>query len=114
MRRCTHPANLIGHMPARSATTAEGLGGIPVRLSKGESLFEEGEDVDSFYKVASGCLRTARFLSDGRRQIDAFHFEGDIVGLEFGRKHRSVAEAVNAATVVAYRRESLNRSPEID
>ncbi len=101
-------------MPARSSAPAESLGGTSLRLSKGESLFEEGEDADSYYKVVSGCLRTARILDDGRRQIDAFHFAGDIVGLEFGRKHRSIAEAVNAAVVVAYRRESLNRSPEID
>ncbi|HZQ01037.1 MAG TPA: helix-turn-helix domain-containing protein [Reyranella sp.] len=101
-------------MPAQRAAIEEGLGGTPKRLAKGESLFEEGEEVDSFYKVVSGCLRTARFLADGQRQIDAFHFRGDIVGLEFGRKHRSVAQAVSASSVIAYRRGQLNRSPEID
>ncbi len=101
-------------MPARRAAIEEGLGGTPTRLAKGEALFEEGDGVDSFFKVVSGCLRTAKFLSDGRRQIDAFHFTSDVLGLEFGPAHRSTAEAVKAATVIAYRRQSLERSPEAD
>jgi CRP/FNR family nitrogen fixation transcriptional regulator len=101
-------------MPARNIATQEALGGKPIRLSKSDTLFEEGVEVDSFYKVVSGCLRTAKFLSDGRRQIDAFHFAGDIVGLEFGPIHRSTAQAVKAASVIAYRRQSLEWSPEVN
>jgi hypothetical protein len=33
-------------------------------------------------------VRTYKLLSDGRRQIDAFHFPGDVFGMEWGDVHR--------------------------
>lgn len=101
-------------MPARRVALQEGLGGTAVRLAKNETLFEEGAECDAFYKVVSGCLRTWRFVGDGGRLIDAFHFAGDILGLEFGPTHRNSAQAVNEASVIGYLRESLERSPEVD
>ncbi|MBV8190976.1 MAG: helix-turn-helix domain-containing protein [Alphaproteobacteria bacterium] len=83
--------------------------GIAVRLAKGEELFGEGEPAEHFYKVAAGTLRTYKVLSDGRRQIDAFHLAGDIFGIEAGSEHRFSAEAVNGATVIAWRRSHLDR-----
>jgi CRP/FNR family nitrogen fixation transcriptional regulator len=56
----------------------------------------------------SGAVRTSKLLSDGRRQIDAFHLPGDIFGLEAGEEHRFSAEALGDATVIAYRRCSLD------
>jgi CRP/FNR family nitrogen fixation transcriptional regulator len=49
-------------------------------------------------------VRTITLLSDGRRQIDAFHLPGDVFGLEAGPNHRFSAEAVDKVVVVAYRR----------
>ena len=73
-------------------------------LRKGEELFAEGDEAEYFYKVVSGAIRSYKLLSDGRRQIDAFHLPGDIFGLEAGAEHRFSAEAVGNATVIAYRR----------
>lgn len=78
--------------------------GLARVLGKGEELFAEGDVADFFYKVASGTVRTYKLLSDGRRQIDAFHLAGDIFGLETGEEHRFTAEAVDAATILAFRR----------
>src|SRR5262245_13218457 len=78
-------------------------------LAKGEELFAEGEEAEYFYKVVSGTVRTYKLLSDGRRQIDAFHLPGDIFGIEAGAEHRFSAEAVSDGTVVAYRRSALDR-----
>lgn len=83
--------------------------GVTLRLAKGEELFAEGEAADYFYKVVSGTVRTCKLLSDGRRQIDAFQLPGDIFGIEAGAVHRFSAEAVDSATVMAYRRSSLDR-----
>ncbi|UYN94598.1 MAG: helix-turn-helix domain-containing protein [Enhydrobacter sp.] len=77
-------------------------------LGKGEELFAEGDPADCFYKVVSGTVRTYKLLSDGRRQIDAFHLAGDLFGLEAGAEHRFCAEAVDGATVVAFRRSRLD------
>lgn len=96
-------------IPSRQGMTAMGL---PQVFAKGQELFAEGDDAEHFYKVVSGAIRTYKLLSDGRRQIDAFHLAGDIFGLEAGTDHRFTAEAVNGATVLAFRRcrlEALTR-----
>ncbi|KAB0266852.1 helix-turn-helix domain-containing protein [Microvirga brassicacearum] len=69
-----------------------------------EEIFSEGSRAAFFYKVVSGAVRTFKHLSDGRRQIDAFHLPGDLFGIESGDEHRFSAEAVGAATLVSYRR----------
>lgn len=88
--------------------------GTPMMLRKGEELFAEGDEVDYFYQVVSGAIRSYKLLSDGRRQIDAFHLRGDIFGLEAGREHRFSAEAVGDVQVIAYRRSRLSALIEED
>ena len=78
-----------------------------VHFAPDRQIYAEGDDARSFYKVVSGVVRTCRFLSDGRRQIDAFHMEGDVFGFEAGADHRMSAEAVSDCTVIAYRRRGL-------
>lgn len=91
-------AQATGHMPA----------GTHMVLGKNEELFAEGDEADYFYQVVLGVIRSYKLLSDGRRQIDAFHLRGDIFGLEAGREHRFSAEAVGDAAVIAYRRSRLD------
>ncbi|MGO4386950.1 helix-turn-helix domain-containing protein [Microvirga sp. 2YAF29] len=81
--------------------------GMARTAAKDEEIFAEGDRAAYFYKVASGAVRTFKLLSDGRRQIDAFHLPGDIFGLETGEEHRFSAEAVGDATIIAFRRRSL-------
>ena len=98
-------------MPAATARVPAG----PQRvLDKGEELFAEGDNAEYFYKVVSGAIRSYKLLSDGRRQIDAFHLPGDIFGLEAGSEHRFSAEAVGDVQVVAYRRNRLSALIEDD
>ena len=81
--------------------------GTQMMLAKGEELFAEGDEAEYFYQVVSGAIRSYKLLSDGRRQIDAFHLPGDIFGLEAGNEHRFSAEAVGEVQVIAYRRNRL-------
>ena len=74
------------------------------RFARGEEVFAEGDSGTYFYKVVSGTVRTGKLLTDGRRQIDAFHLAGDVFGLESGDRHRFTAEAVDDVVVIAYRR----------
>jgi CRP/FNR family nitrogen fixation transcriptional regulator len=76
-------------------------------LRKDEEVFAEGDRAAFFYRVDSGAVRTYKLLSDGRRQIDAFHLAGDIFGIESGDEHRFHAEALGNATVTCFRRCSL-------
>lgn len=88
--------------------------GVQIVLRKGEQLFDEGDEAEFFYQVVSGAIRSYKLLSDGRRQIDAFHLRGDIFGLEAGGEHRFSAEAVGDVSVVAYRRSRLQALIEDD
>ncbi|HEX2726981.1 MAG TPA: helix-turn-helix domain-containing protein [Beijerinckiaceae bacterium] len=92
--------------PARDTVTP--AVGATRRLGKDEEVFGEGDRAAYFYKVVSGAVRTSKLLSDGRRQIDAFHLAGDMFGIESGDEHRFSAEAVGDAAVVVYRRCALD------
>ena len=45
---------------------------------KGTKIFGEAEPADYIYQVVEGAVRSHKLLSDGRRQIGAFHLPGDI------------------------------------
>jgi len=94
--------------PLRKSTdTATPSVGSVQSFAKDEEIFAEGERAAFVYKVLSGVVRTSKLLSDGRRQIDAFHLAGDIFGIEAGDEYRFCAEAVGDCVVVAYRRSHL-------
>jgi CRP/FNR family nitrogen fixation transcriptional regulator len=80
----------------------------PVRsFHKDTEIYCEGDEAAFFFQVVSGAVRTHKILSDGRRQIDAFHLPGDFFGLGCSGEHRFSAEAIGDASIVAYRRASL-------
>jgi CRP/FNR family nitrogen fixation transcriptional regulator len=74
---------------------------------KGSEIFGEKEPADYVYQVMTGAVRSYKLLSDGRRQIGAFHLTGDIFGLEIGSDHRFTAEAIVDTTVRLMKRRSL-------
>jgi len=74
---------------------------------RGAEIFGENEPADYVYEVAAGAVRSYKLLSDGRRQIGAFHLVGDVFGLENAVVHRFTAEAIVNTKVHLVRRESL-------
>ena len=81
---------------------------------KGCEIFGEKEPADYVYQVIVGAVRSYKLLSDGRRQIGAFHLAGDIFGLEIGTDHRFTAEAIIDTTVRLMKRCSLERVADND
>ena len=81
---------------------------------KGTEIFGEKEPADYVYQVVTGAVRSYKLLSDGRRQIGAFHLAGDIFGLEIGSDHRFTAEAIIDTTVRLIKRRSLEQVAESD
>ena len=67
-------------------------------------IYGEGDAADSFFQVVEGVVRTCKFLSDGRRQIDGFHVAGDVFGFEAGTERRMSAEAVCDCRLTSHRR----------
>jgi CRP/FNR family nitrogen fixation transcriptional regulator len=74
---------------------------------KGTEIYGEKEPADYVYQVKIGAVRSYKLLSDGRRQIGAFHLASDIFGLENGGEHRFTAEAIVETTVRLIKRRSL-------
>jgi CRP/FNR family nitrogen fixation transcriptional regulator len=74
---------------------------------KAVEIYGEKEPADYVYQVTSGAVCTYKLLSDGRRQIGAFHLVGDIFGFERGGFHRFTAEAIADTTLRLVRRRSL-------
>jgi CRP/FNR family nitrogen fixation transcriptional regulator len=70
------------------------LDGLHLSFGPGETIFDEGQPADRIYQLISGSLRTCRILRDGRRQIEAFHFAGDVFGLESGETYRAAAQTL--------------------
>ena len=81
---------------------------------KGTEIYGEREPADYVYQVKIGAVRSYKLLSDGRRQIGAFHLAGDIFGLENGTEHRFTAEAIVNTTVRLIKRRSLEMVAESD
>lgn len=81
------PAPSDGNLPA------------PVFFPAGTEIYAQGESCGNLYKVEFGGVRIYRLLSDGRRQISAFHLAGETFGFEAGKTHHFFAEAICATGI---------------
>jgi CRP/FNR family transcriptional regulator, anaerobic regulatory protein len=64
------------------------------QLQPGQSLFFEGDDAKHVFELAEGALRIFRIISDGRRVITGFVYEGDLIGVSLKGKYLYGAEAI--------------------
>jgi CRP/FNR family nitrogen fixation transcriptional regulator len=91
-----------------------GLVATEFSYRKDEEIYGEDEPAEYVYQVIRGAVRTYKLLSDGRRQIGAFHLPGDAFGLESGANHRLAAEAIIDTTVRLVKRRSLEQAAGSD
>jgi CRP/FNR family nitrogen fixation transcriptional regulator len=68
-----------------------------------ELIYSAGDAAGPLYLVEFGAVRICRLTSDGRRQIGAFCFAGEVFGFESGDEHQSFAESVDGAAIRALR-----------
>jgi len=71
-------------------------------------LFHEGDDADALYEVVSGVFRATKVFPDGRRQVVAFAYPGDIIGFGHGDAYRFDCDALTPARVQVTARSELN------
>jgi len=83
------------------------LVGVTFRYVRDEEIYGEAEEAKFVYKVVSGAVRGYKLLSDGRRQIGAFHLPGDLFGFESGPTHKLTAEAVVDTIALVFERGTL-------
>lgn len=79
-------------------------GAARLTFRQGEEIYAQDEDAELIYRLVRGAVRTSHLLSDGRRQIGDFYYEGDVIGVEIGAAHRFSAEALGDCEILAVRR----------
>jgi len=71
-----------------------------------DMIYAQGDEAGALYLVEFGTVRICRLTADGRRQVNAFHFAGEIFGFESVAEHQSFAESVNATGIRVLRANS--------
>jgi CRP/FNR family nitrogen fixation transcriptional regulator len=74
----------------------------PVFVARDSWIYAEGDLATTVFEVVCGAVRSCRFLSDGRRQIDAFYLPGEFFGFEASGRHCFSAEAVIETRIVVH------------
>ena len=108
------PANRTRFLGELSALSQADILLTEFKYNRGAEIFGEAEPAEYVYQVVEGAVRSYKLLSDGRRQINAFHLVGDIFGLENSGTHRFTAEAIVETTVRLVKRVSLAHVAEQD
>lgn len=75
------------------------------------TIFAQGDEAGAVYLVEFGTVRVCRVTSDGRRQINSFHFAGDVFGFEAGDERQSYAESVDGAGIRVVHTDSSGVAP---
>lgn len=89
-----HAAAPVLHTPLRSVPAESGrvVGATTV-------LFREGDAADAVYEVLAGVFRATKIFPDGRRQVVAFAYPGDIIGFGHGQTYRFDCEALTPGKI---------------
>jgi CRP/FNR family nitrogen fixation transcriptional regulator len=117
-RPSVRPSHVSSHATIRSGAgdliDQMDLMGAPMSFSRNAEIYGEDEPADYLYKVVSGSVRTYKIFDDGRRQIGAFYFPGDVFGLEVGKAHEFSAEAIDNSVILLVKRGALVALAERD
>jgi CRP/FNR family nitrogen fixation transcriptional regulator len=57
-------------------------------------IYAQGEQVGALYRIEYGAVRVYRLLADGRRQVVAFHIQGETFGFEAWHVRSFFAESI--------------------
>lgn len=91
-------SNLPAQMPVVQALSRQ----TTRQLGNAQNLFREGDDAVWIYEVVTGVLRLSKVLENGRRQVIAFGYPGDIIGFPKDGLHHTECDAVIATEVITY------------
>lgn len=79
-------------------------------LAKGAYLYFEGDDVTHLFIIETGAVRLTRVLEDGRRQVIAFGYPGDIIGFPAQGAHHTDCDALSDTKLYPVPRKALDDS----
>lgn len=84
--------------------------GATVRYERNRTIYFEGDEAASCFRVRSGTVRLCKMTEDGRRQIAAFLTAGDVFGWVDGSVYNFSAEAVTDVTLEKFQRQRIDRA----
>ena len=88
--------------------------GTLARFERNTEIYGEEDAAENFYQLQSGAVRAFKLLKNGRRQIGAFHLQGEVFGLEAGPLHCFGAEAIRPTIVRVVKRRALMEMAQRD
>lgn len=75
---------------------------ISMPARDGETLIVKGDPCEHTLEIRSGIVRAVTYSREGDRQIMAFFFPGELLGLPLASTHRYSAEAITGVRYVRY------------
>jgi len=88
------------------------------KVSKGETVFWEGDDAVVVANVIEGVLKVSMSLSDGREQIVGIVFASDFIGRPFGQQSPYSVTALTDAELCIFSRSTFDsfarQHPELE
>lgn len=88
--------------------------GETINLRAHETLFSEGDPVQYLYCVAEGTMVLSRYSVAGERQIMAFLFPGDFLGITFEKTFGLGAETLSKCSLLRLDHAILEERAETD
>ena len=77
------------------------------KISKGENIFNQGDEVSKFYNLRIGSIKIYKLSSDGRKQIVGFLFPGDFLGMSSEEEYSYSAEALEDTILCSFSKTKL-------
>ncbi|UTP41176.1 helix-turn-helix domain-containing protein [Phenylobacterium sp. LH3H17] len=93
--------------PATALTDAFDRLGMRMPFVRNAEIYAQEDEAELLYRLVRGVVRTSRLTVEGRRQVGAFYYPGDIFGLEPGPDHRFAAEALTLCEIQVVRRATV-------
>jgi CRP/FNR family nitrogen fixation transcriptional regulator len=86
-----------------------------MRWHRGETIYDQGDQPEYWYRVTSGLARKCALTPEGRRRIIEFSLPGDFFGFSARDAHACAVEAViEGTTVTRYPRRQLEKLADAD
>lgn len=79
-------------------------------LKEGAYLYFEGDNVTHLFVIDTGVVRLTRVMGDGRRQVIAFGYPGDIIGFPAQGAHHTDCDALSDTKLCSIPRKALEDS----
>ncbi|TDU31639.1 transcriptional regulator [Panacagrimonas perspica] len=108
--------NCASRCPDKAVTWRAAVSLLPPQIPGCGNLVNAGMPVPGLFTVRAGCIKSYTLDSLGNEHVRAFHFPGDIVGLDAlgDEQSASAASAVSPSQVCAISLNDLGHQMEVD